>query len=100
MVSRGEFSTCEVKSMSEIDSCHDFAILLLYMREIIHNRVAEIRQTHAVTQEELAGAVGVSRQTISALEKGNYTPSVLLALKIATHFKTSVEKLFSISYEK
>lgn len=52
------------------------------------------------TQEELACAVGVSRQTIIALEKGNYTPSVLLALKIAGFFKVPVEKLFTIAYEK
>jgi len=49
-----------------------------------------------ITQEELAERVGVSRQTIIAIEKGNYTPSVLLALKIARFFKTPVEKLFTI----
>lgn len=53
-----------------------------------------------VTQEELASEVGVSRQTIIALEKGNYAPSILLALKIAGFFKTPVEKLFKISHEK
>lgn len=47
------------------------------------------------TQEELARAVGVTRQTIIAIEKGNYTPSVALALKIARYFHTSVEKIFS-----
>ena len=53
-----------------------------------------------VTQEDLASAVGVSRQTIIALEKGNYTPSILLALKIALFFKVPVEELFTILYEK
>lgn len=53
-----------------------------------------------VTQEELAAQVNVSRQTIIALEKGNYTPSILLALKIAGFFKMPVEELFTISYEK
>ena len=53
-----------------------------------------------VTQEELAIKVGVSRQTIIALEKGNYTPSILLALKIAGFFKVPVETIFKISYEK
>lgn len=48
------------------------------------------------TQEELAEAVSVTRQTIIAIEKGNYTPSVLLALKIAHFFKQPVEKVFSI----
>jgi len=42
----------------------------------------------------------VSRQTIIAVERGNYTPSVLLALKIANVFKKNVEDIFSIKYEK
>ncbi len=70
------------------------------MNEVVTNRVGEIRQASGITQEELAHAVGVSRQTISALEKGNYTPSVLLAIKIAAYFKTDVEKLFTITHEK
>ena len=53
-----------------------------------------------VTQEDLATTLSVSRQTVIALEKGNYTPSVLLALKIAGYFKMPVEKVFKISYEK
>ncbi len=69
-------------------------------REIIHNNVASLRQKMGVTQESLALATNVSRQTVSALEKGNYTPSVLLALKIAIFLKTPVEKVFSITYEK
>lgn len=70
------------------------------MRECIHNSVGTHRTERGVTQEELARAVGVSRQTIIALEKGNYTPSILLALKIAVFFKKPVEKIFTISYEK
>lgn len=70
------------------------------MRESIQNKVPDYRVKLGITQEELASAVGVSRQTIIALEKGNYTPSILLALKIAHFFKVSVEKLFTISYEK
>ena len=49
-----------------------------------------------MTQEHLAEKVGVSRQTIIAIEKGNYTPSVLLALKLAHTFKISVEDIFSL----
>jgi len=49
-----------------------------------------------MTQEELAHALGVTRQTIIAMEKGNYTPSVLLALKIAQFFKKRVESIFSL----
>jgi putative transcriptional regulator len=67
------------------------------MEEFISNTVNILRQQEGVTQEDLATAVGVSRQTIIAIEKGNYTPSVMLALKIAKYFETSIEKIFSIS---
>jgi putative transcriptional regulator len=69
-------------------------------KEIIKNEVYRFRTDNNVTQEDLALAVNVSRQTIIALEKGNYTPSILLAIKIATFFKVSVEKIFKIHYEK
>jgi putative transcriptional regulator len=69
------------------------------MNERIKNEVSKLRAEMGLTQEELARAVNVSRQTIIALEKGNYTPSILLALKIAGFFKVPVEKLFTISYE-
>jgi len=59
------------------------------------NSLKEIRTARAVTQEDLASAVGVSRQTIISIEKGKYTPSVSLAIKIAKYFKASVEELFS-----
>ena len=61
------------------------------------NFVYKYRTDKRLTQERLAKAVGVSRQTIIAIEKGNYTPSVLLALKIAEVFKTPVESLFKVS---
>jgi putative transcriptional regulator len=70
------------------------------MQEIIINQVSIYRAETGITQEDLACNVGVSRQTIIALEKGNYTPSILLALKIAKFFKVSVEKIFTLSYEK
>lgn len=66
------------------------------MNEQINNNVQKKRSQKKLTQEELARAVGVTRQTIIAIEKGNYTPSVLLALKIADYFDTTVEKLFTI----
>ncbi|MGE5479451.1 MAG: helix-turn-helix transcriptional regulator [Chloroflexota bacterium] len=49
-----------------------------------------------ITQEELAKAVGVSRQTINAMELGKYAPSVILALKIARHFEKPLEAIFSL----
>lgn len=66
------------------------------MNQKVNNFVQDHRNKSKVTQEELATAVGVTRQTIIAIEKGNYTPSVLLALKISQYFDTSVEKLFTI----
>ncbi len=68
-----------------------------HMKEIVDNRVHESRMKMEITQEALAEAVSVSRQTIIAIEKGNYVPSVFLALKIAKFFKTSVEELFHLS---
>jgi len=65
------------------------------MAEIILNHVHQFRNQAGVTQEQLAQAVGVCRQTIIAIEKGNYTPSVMLALKISQFFKQPVEKIFS-----
>ena len=70
------------------------------MREYISNEVNTLRLQKGTTQEELAEAVGVTRQTVIAMEKGNYTPSVHLALKIALYFKVPVEKVFKISYGK
>lgn len=70
------------------------------MREIVRNAILEHRTARGLTQEELAEKVGVTRQTIIAIEKGNYTPSVLLALKLSEAFKTRVEDLFSLRYER
>ena len=70
------------------------------MGETICNTVHTLRTEKGWTQEDLAVRVGISRQTVIAIEKGNYTPSVLLALKIAHVFGRSVESIFSINYEK
>lgn len=67
------------------------------MKERIQNGVHEYRLQKGATQQDLAEQVGVTRQTIIAIEKGNYTPSVLLALKIATYFDVKVEDIFTIS---
>ena len=64
------------------------------------NEVNRLRSDKGATQEELASAVDVSRQTIIAIERGKYTPSVLLAIKLAKYFGVSVEKLFTIRHEK
>lgn len=67
------------------------------MAERVANKVYELRQKYEMTQEELAKKIDVSRQTVIAIEKGNYAPSVLLALKIAAVFKAPVESVFKIS---
>ena len=67
------------------------------MPEQIKNRVYFLRDKKGITQEDLAEATGVTRQTIIAIEKGNYTPSVLLAINLAKFFKVPVEKVFKIS---
>ena len=70
------------------------------MAETVNNNVQTCRTSANLTQEDLASAVGVSRQTIIAIEKGNYVPSVLLALKIAETFNKPVEDIFTVAYEK
>ncbi|HEX4104110.1 MAG TPA: helix-turn-helix transcriptional regulator [Candidatus Paceibacterota bacterium] len=65
------------------------------MKTALTNRVYALRNGAGATQEALADAVGVTRQTIIAIEKGNYTPSVVLALKLAKFFKKPVEEIFT-----
>jgi putative transcriptional regulator len=62
----------------------------------IESSVEEHRRKAGFTQEELADRVGVTRQTIIAIERGNYAPSVLLALKLSHILKAPVETLFRV----
>jgi len=55
-----------------------------------------LRKGVNLTQEQLACKVGVTRQTIIAIEKGNYVPSVLLALKLARTLQCPIERIFSL----
>lgn len=61
---------------------------------MINNNIKQLRNKHNITQEQLAGLCGVSRQTIIAIEKGNYTPSLQLAMQIAKVFNLPVEQIF------
>lgn len=63
------------------------------------NRIKIERAEKDVTQQQLAEAVGVSRQTIVAIEKGKFMPSTPLALKIAKYFSKSVESIFILEDE-
>ena len=58
------------------------------------NRLRELREAKGLTQEELAKALGVTRQTIIAIEKGKYDPSLRLAFKIARFFNKMIEEIF------
>lgn len=69
-------------------------------KETIMNTVPALREKAQVTQRALAEAVGVTRQTIIAIEHGQYVPSLLLAMKIARFFRRGVESIFNIGYEK
>ncbi|MDN5856073.1 MAG: helix-turn-helix transcriptional regulator [Actinomycetia bacterium] len=60
----------------------------------MRNRVRELRTAATLSQAALAGAMGVSRQTINSIETGRYTPSLALAMALARHFESSVEEMF------
>lgn len=63
------------------------------------NRLEELRKQHAIRQEDLAQALGVSRQTVISLEKGKYNPSLALAFKLARYFGLPIEAIFDDSDE-
>ncbi|WP_417352855.1 helix-turn-helix transcriptional regulator [Flavobacterium alkalisoli] len=60
------------------------------------NNIKVQRAIHNFTQQELADKIGVSRQTINAMEKGKYVPSTALALKLSQLFKISVNDIFEL----
>ncbi len=63
------------------------------------NKIKVFRAMHDMTQEDLAQAIGVTRQTILAIEKGKYVPSLDLAFKIARHFNVNIEEVFTYEPE-
>lgn len=58
------------------------------------NKIKVFRAMHDITQEDLAKSIGVTRQTILAIEKGKYVPSLDLAFKIARYFHVNIEEVF------
>ena len=68
----------------------------LYMTSTISNRVKELRIAHDWTQEQLAQAAGVSRQSINSIERNRYVPSLELALKFAQIFTCSTDEIFQL----
>lgn len=65
----------------------------------VANRVRDLRAKHGLTQEELGQAVGLTRQSIIAIEKGRFTPSIRTALMLAAALGTTVDSLFWLTDE-
>ncbi|MPZ25877.1 MAG: helix-turn-helix domain-containing protein [Micromonosporaceae bacterium] len=65
------------------------------MSEVVYNRIAMLRAERGITRRQLAEALGVHYQTIGYLERGEYSPNLYLALKLAEHFEVQVEVIFS-----
>ena len=65
------------------------------MSESIHNRIAMLRAERGISRRDLAEALGVHYQTVGYLERGEYSPSLYLALRIAEYFEVPVEVIFS-----
>jgi putative transcriptional regulator len=63
--------------------------------DTVHNRIAMLRAERGVSRRELSEALGVHYQTIGYLERGEYSPSLFLALKIADYFEVPIEVVFS-----
>ena len=66
----------------------------------LYNRLKELRARDGLNQQELGQKAGVSRQTISLIERGDYSPSVTLALKLAQIFSVTVEDIFTYTEEE
>ena len=66
------------------------------MNTVLKNRIKVFRAERGISQTGLAKAIGVSRKTISTIEVGRFTPSTVIALKLAQYFNVPVEDLFSL----
>ena len=64
------------------------------------NRLEQLRREKGIRQEDLAQALGVSRQTVISLEKGKYNPSLALAFRLARYFAMPIEEIFDDSDER
>ncbi|MEQ8433787.1 MAG: helix-turn-helix transcriptional regulator [Oceanicaulis sp.] len=62
----------------------------------IHNRIPVLRAERGISRKALADAIGVNYQTIGYLERGDYNPSLELALRLSEHFSVPVEQIFSL----
>lgn len=76
--------------MSESDAAR-------YRVEFVHNRIATLRVDRGISRREFAEALGVHYQTVGYLERGEYSPSLHLALRIAAYFDVPVDFVFSLA---
>ena len=65
--------------------------------EEVHNRISMLRVERGVSRKDLAGALGIHYQTVGYLERGEYSPSLFLALRIAEYFDVPMEVVFSLT---
>lgn len=89
--------SCQIENFSCHKALYDLIEEVNFMP--LYNRLKEYRAKIGVNQQEMGRLVGVSRQTISQIERGDYSPSVTLALKIAKVFCVKVEDIFEYSEE-
>lgn len=68
----------------------------LYISSMLQNRIKILRAEKNLTQQQLADAIGVIRQTVIAMEQNKYQPSIVLALKLGRFFAVSVEQIFQL----
>ena len=68
------------------------------MTDLVHNRIAMLRAERGISRRQLAEALGVHYQTIGYLERGEYSPSLQLALQLAEYFGVGVEVIFSLQH--
>ncbi len=64
--------------------------------EVVHNRIAMLRAERGISRRQLADALGIHYQTVGYLERGEFRPSLYLALRLANFFKVPVEVVFSL----
>ena len=80
--------------------CYNEIKLRVKEKDMLKNRLKELRARDGLNQTDLAKMAGVSRQTISLLERGEYTPSIIIALKISHIFNEPVESVFRIEEDE
>ena len=80
--------------------CYNVSKLREKEKEMLKNRLKELRARDGLNQTDLAKLAGVSRQTISLLERDEYTPSIIIALKVSQIFNETVESVFRLEEDE